>query len=260
MLLENIIALKRREIAADRALVPLPVLKKTAASRAPALDFVLALEGAGVSVIAEIKKASPSRGIICPDYDPAFIARLYSRHGAAAISVLTENSHFQGRLEHLETVKKSLDKPLPVLRKDFIFSAYQIYQSRAAGADAVLLIAAILSPRRLAELVRLCRALGMAALVEVHHFAEIAAALDSGARVIGINNRNLDSLEVDMETTHRLRPLIPPGRLVVSESGIRRRSDIELLAGWDVDACLVGEALMASRDIPAALEALVGKN
>jgi indole-3-glycerol phosphate synthase len=260
MLLESIVRQKNQEVAAERAVLPLAALKKVAASRAPALDFVSALKGVGVSIIAEIKKASPSRGIIRADYDPAAIARLYSRSGAAAISVLTEKVYFQGRLEHMELVKKTLAKPLPVLRKDFIFSAYQLYQSRAAGADAVLLIAAILPPSRLKELVRLCRTLGMAALVEVHDIGEIDAALESGARVIGINNRNLDSLEVNLETTFKLMPLIPRDRLVVSESGIRRRSDIELMEEWGVDACLVGEALMASADIPAALGALLGKN
>jgi indole-3-glycerol phosphate synthase len=177
-----------------------------------------------------------------------------------AISVLTEINYFQGSLGHLEEVKKAMDKPLPVLRKDFILSAYQIYQSRAAGADAVLLIAAILPPGRLKQLVGLCRVLGMAALVEVHDAGEIHAALESGARLIGINNRNLDTLEVNLETTHRLRPLIPRDRLVVSESGIRCHSDITCLEGWGVDACLVGEALMASADIPATLEELLGKN
>lgn len=260
MLLEEIVRQKKQEIAAARAVLPLAKLRKMAASRKPALDFVSALKGEGVSIIAEIKKASPSRGVICANYDPAGIASLYSRHGASGVSVLTETKYFQGKLEHLEEVKKALDKPLPVLRKDFILSAYQVYQSRAAGADAVLLIAAILSPGQLKELVGLCHALGMAALVEVHDVGEIHAALESGARVIGINNRNLDSLEVNLETTHRLRPLISHDRLVVSESGIRCHGDITLLASWGVDACLVGEALLASEDIPATLEALLGKN
>ena len=226
---------------------------------APApLDFAAALRGDGIQLIAEVKKASPSRGVIRHDFNPAEIAYIYASNGASAISVLTESTNFQGSLKHLKTIRTALeDNGLPLLRKDFIYDSYQVYESRACGADALLLIVALLDPQQLAGLLRLSHEMGMACLVEVHNEAEVEAALSSGAGIIGINNRNLNTFAVDLAVTRRLRPLIPPDRTVVSESGIKNRSDIARLREWGVNAVLVGESLMSAPDIAAKMRELL---
>jgi len=223
----------------------------------PPLDFTSALRSDHIQLIAEVKKASPSRGIIRHDFNPAEIAQIYANNGAAAISVLTETKYFQGSLDHLRDIRKALgDKKLPLLRKDFILDSYQVYESRACGADGLLLIVAILTPEKLETLLELSHELGMSCLVEVHNEAELEIALRSQARIIGINNRDLSTFAVDLTTTKRLRPLIPPDRIVVSESGIKNRSDLEKLREWGVDAVLIGESLMSAANIAAKMKEL----
>jgi len=223
----------------------------------PALDLAAALRGDGIQLIAEVKKASPSRGIIRPDFDPVEIAIIYAGNGAAAVSVLTESGYFQGSLDHLKDIRNALHNKLPLLRKDFIFDLYQVYESRAYGADSLLLIVAILKLEELQALLRLSHELGMSCLVEVHNEAEVEIALSSEARIIGINNRDLTTFSVDIATTERLSPLIPPDRIVVSESGIKERADIEKLSQLGVDAVLIGESLMAAPDIAAKMRELL---
>jgi indole-3-glycerol phosphate synthase len=233
-------------------------MAKRAITQSPPLDFAAALRGDTVRLIAEVKKASPSRGIICPDFNPVRIARIYADNGATAISVLTEPKYFLGSLEYLRDIKKALaDKPLPLLRKDFIIDPYQVYEARAYGADCVLLIAAILSPKKLGELLQLSRQLGMMNLVEIHNEAELDTAIKYGASIIGINNRDLTSFEVDLKTTSKLRPLIPPGCITVSESGIKNRLDMQKLKEWGINAALIGEALMSVPDIAAKMKELL---
>ena len=250
MLLDDIVAATRAAVAERKENVPLDDIIRAAEARPPPLDFAGAIAGDGVSVIAEVKKASPSRGVIKADFDPVAIAGAYARGGAAAISVLTEERYFQGSLEYLKAIADDLgkDRP-PLLRKDFIVDAYQVYEARAYGADAVLLIAVILSSAELDSLLELTHRLGMMALVEAHDQNEVAMAVGCGARIIGINNRDLKTFKVDIETTARLRPLVPNNRLVVSESGISRREDIEYLGGLGVNAALIGEALVTAPDI-----------
>ena len=222
------------------------------------LDFAGALRGGGVSIIAEVKKASPSKGLLCPDFDPVGIARAYADGGAAAISVLTEVNYFQGSLDYLVSIRETPElESMPLLRKDFIFDPYQVYEARAYGADAILLITAILENSRLDGLITLARELGMQCLVEVHDDIELARVLNSDAGIIGINNRDLRTFEVDINTTQRLRPLIPPDRIVVSESGVSHREDIDKLREWGVNAALIGEALVTADNVITRLRELV---
>jgi len=257
VLLDDIVAATRAAVAARKEKVPLAGLIRAAEARPRPLDFTGAIDGDGVSIIAEVKKASPSRGVIKADFDPVAIARAYARGGAAAITVLTEERYFQGRLEYLKAIADDLgeDRP-PLLCKDFNVDAYQIYEARAYGADAVLLITTILTPAELGSLLELTHRLGMTALVEAHDPKEIAMAVDSDARIIGINNRDLKTFAVDLKTTARLKPLVPTERLVVSESGITRREDIEYLRSLGVNAALIGEALMTAPDIVKRLREL----
>ena len=258
MILEQIVADNLAELEARKSSLPLAELQRIALAQPPPLDFASALRGDRISLIAEVKKASPSRGIIRPDFNPVEIARTYASNGASAISVLTEVKYFQGSLNHLKDIKNALgNKRLPLLRKDFISDPYQVYESRACGADSLLLIAAILTPERLEELLGLSHQLGMHCLVEVHNEAELEVALRSRARIIGINNRDLTSFTVDLGTTGRLRPLIPPGRIVVSESGIKNHNDMKKLKTWGVDAVLIGESLMSAPDIAAKIKELL---
>jgi indole-3-glycerol phosphate synthase len=258
MILEQIVADNRRELEARKRSFPLNELQRTAMEQPPPLDLASALRGDRIKLIAEVKKASPSRGIIRPDFDPVAIARTYAGNGASAISVLTEASHFQGSLNYLRDIKQALgDMRLPLLRKDFLWDPYQIYESRAHGADSLLLIVAILTAAKLQELLELSRELKMSCLVEVHDKAEIEIALSSGARIIGINNRDLRTFNVDLAATERLRPLIPADRIVVSESGIKDRGDMAKLRKWRVDAALVGESLMSAPDIAAKMKELM---
>lgn len=258
MILEQIVADNQRELEARKRRFPLNELQRTAMEQPPPLDLASALRGDRIKLIAEVKKASPSRGIIRPDFDPVAIARTYAGNGASAISVLTEASYFQGSLNYLKDIRQALgDIRLPLLRKDFLWDRYQIYESRAYGADSLLLIVAVLTLPKLKELLELSHELKMECLVEVHDKAEVEIALSSGARIIGINNRDLRTFNVDLDATRQLRPLIPPDRIVVSESGIKNRSDMENLAEWGVDAALIGESLMSAPDIAAKMKELL---
>ncbi len=258
MILDQIVADNRLELEARKRSFPLEELRRVVLEQTPPLDFASALRGKRVQLIAEVKKASPSKGIIRPDFNPVEIAQTYASNGASAISVLTEAKYFQGSLNHLRDIREALgDRRLPLLRKDFLYDPYQIYESRAYGADSLLLIAAILRPEKLQELLRLSHELDMSCLVEVHNEAELEIALNSGARVIGINNRDLSTFDVDLTTTKRLRPLIPQDRIVVSESGIKNRNDIEKLREWHVDAVLIGESLISASNIAAKMKELL---
>jgi indole-3-glycerol phosphate synthase len=259
MILDRILLHSQEELAHRKRALPLSELRTMALDRPPALDFASALKGDDMRVIAEVKKASPSKGLICADFDPVRIAGEYARSGASAISVLTETKFFQGSLDYLSNIGDALgEKRVPLLRKDFLFDRYQIFESRAFGADALLLIVAILSGEQLKELLGTARALGMMALVEVHDEAEMDIAVKSGAGIIGINNRDLTTFDVDLATTERLRPLIPPDRIVVSESGISARNDVERLRKAGIDAVLVGESLMRAEDKATMLKELLG--
>jgi len=254
MILDDIVADKIPEVEKCKRELPLEELRKQLQEQSPPLDFGSALKGDRIKLIAEVKKASPSKGVIREDFNPVAIALTYASNGAAAISVLTDEKYFMGSLDYLRNIGKALDKPVPILRKDFILDEYQVYEARAAGADAILLIVAILEPEKLSALLELSHRLGMKCLVETHNEYECEVAVNSGAGVIGINNRDLKTFTVDLKTTGRLRELIPADRIVVSESGIRSRNDIERLKSWNVDAVLIGESLMASKDIAAAMK------
>jgi len=255
-MLNRIIAQKRDELRQRKQSVPLATLKERIAQREAPLDLAAALRGEQTRLIAEVKRASPSRGILCPDFDPVALATGYAQGGAAAVSVLTEENYFGGSLEHLAAIREAVK--LPLLRKDFIFDSYQIYESAAYGADALLLIVAILGQEQLSQLLSLSHSLGLRCLVEVHNEAEVDRALvGGGAEVIGINNRDLRTFEVDINTTRRLRLLLPRGQIVVSESGISSRQDVKKLKGWGINAVLIGEALVTAGDIPAKMKELI---
>ena len=257
MFLDEIVVCSRQELETRKSKLPMEKMRRLALGAPPPLDMAAALHGDRVRLIAEVKKASPSRGVIRHDFDPVAIAGSYAAGGAAVISVLTEGRYFGGSLDHLKDIREALGSRLPLLRKDFIQEPYGVYESRACGADGLLLIVAILEVERLVELMELSRGLGMSCLVEVHNEAELGIALEGGARIIGINNRDLETFDVDINTTGRLRPLIPEDRIVVSESGIKNRDDIEKMARLAVDAVLVGEALVSAADIPARLKELL---
>jgi len=227
------------------------------APAAPARGFARALATPGMSLIAEIKKASPSKGLIRADFQPAEIARDYQAAGASAISVLTDEKYFQGKLAYLEQARAAC--ALPLLRKDFIIHPAQIYEA-VGRADAVLLIVAALAREEFAGLLATASACGLDTLVEVHDRAELDTALELGARVIGINNRDLHAFTIDLQTTFTLRPFIPADRLLVSESGIQTHAQVAALADAGVNAILVGETLMRSADIGAAVRALLGED
>jgi indole-3-glycerol phosphate synthase len=253
-ILDEILADKRYEVELKKQSLPLSALKERAARQEP-LDFAAALRGNSLKLIAEVKKASPSRGVLLAGFDPVALAKTYARHGAAAISVVTEVNHFQGSLKNLTAIRETVN--IPLLRKDFIFDEYQVFESAAYGADAILLIMAILSPERLEELMTLSRNLHLSCLVEVHDEDELFQALLAGAEIIGINNRDLHTFRLDTNTTRRLRLLIPEEQIVVSESGIRNINDIKKMKECKVDAVLVGEALLTAPDIPAKMKELM---
>ena len=254
-ILDKIVAWKRDEIVRHKRAKSFKVVQAEAALAPPPRDFVAALRTPGVSLIAEAKKATPSKGLIREDFDAVALAREYEAHGAAAISVLTDEHFFQGSLDYLRAVRRNVE--LPVLRKDFVFDPYQVYEARAAGADAVLLIVAALSNPDLKELYRLIRGLGMAALVEVHNAAELERALKIGPQVIGVNNRDLRTFEVDLETTARLRSLVPAEVTLVAESGVHTRDDVARLATIGADAMLVGEALVRAEEVGQKIQELI---
>jgi indole-3-glycerol phosphate synthase len=257
MILNKIVSHNLQELELKKRSLPMAELRRMVLQQPPPLDLASALRGDGIQLIAEVKKASPSRGIIRPDFNPVEIAQIYADNGASAISVLTENRHFQGSLNHLADIRNALHNKIPLLRKDFIFDPYQIYESRACGADSLLLIVAILKPAKLQELLQLSHELHMSCLVETHNEAEVEIALKSEAKIIGINNRDLTNFSVDIANTERLRPLIPPDRIVVSESGIKERKDIERLRQLGINAVIVGESLMSAPDIAAKMRELL---
>jgi indole-3-glycerol phosphate synthase len=256
-MLDKIIAQKREDVEQRKKMATIPYLQQRIARRKPTLDLALALKGNHIRLIAEVKQASPSRGMLSPNFNPVKLAQTYAEGGAAAISVLTEANYFMGNIEHLAAIKEVVR--LPLLRKDFIFDLYQVYESRAYGADALLLIAAILNQKQIKELVSLSHSLGLRCLVEVHNESEVERAVLSEAEIIGINNRDLNTLSIDINMTRRLRPLIPQERIVVSESGIKSERDIEKLRKWGVDAVLVGEALVTAGDVRVKMKELIGK-
>jgi indole-3-glycerol phosphate synthase len=259
-ILEKILAVKREEIAQARKKVPLEAMRADAESRVLTRDFEGAMRtqiAAGRSaVIAEIKKASPSKGVLREEFIPADIAQSYAEAGAACLSVLTDRQFFQGQPDYLKQARASCD--LPVLRKDFMVDAYQIYESRAMGADCVLLIVACLEDALMKQLEAVARSLDMSVLVEVHDRAELDRALQLKTPLIGINNRNLRSFEVSLSTTLDMLKDVPAGRIVVSESGIATKADVKTLREAGVSAFLVGEAFMRADDPGEALAALFG--
>lgn len=254
-ILDKIMLYKREELPKRKREVAESDLRASLYLAPPPRDFAAALRLEGVSLIAECKKASPSKGVLRNGYDPVELARTYEANGARAISVLTDIKFFQGKIEDLVAVRQAVK--LPVLRKDFIFDSYQLIEARAAGADAILLIAALLKGNLLRDLRLEAEALGLQALVEVHDEDEVAHALASGASIIGVNNRDLRFFEVDFETTARLRPLIPSTCLLVAESGIHSPDDVRRLAEMGADAMLVGERLVKSKDTAARVRELV---
>jgi len=261
MILDEIVRSKRESLKQRKREMPLRELKRRCAGMTcRPLDFASALRGNDIALIAEIKKASPSKGVINADIDPVKLALTYAHNGAAAISVLTEEKYFNGSIDYLEAIRNSFDAEkirVPLLRKDFIFDPYQIYESRAYGADALLLIVAILDDDNLIKLINLSYTLSMKCLVEVHDKVELGRAVASGCRIIGINNRNLKTFAIDLHTTERLRPLVPDDRIVVSESGVKSRSDAEKLRKWKVNAMLVGETLSAADNVAQKMRELL---
>ena len=256
MLLDEIARATRRRVEIEKGKCPQKDLEVQAAKAPPPRDFLGTLNDRDFALIAEIKRASPSAGLLAPGLQARALAAAYARGGAAAISVLTEPQFFQGGWEDLEAVRSS--SWLPVLAKDFFLDPYQLYLARSRGADAVLLIVRLLPSRELTSLLGLARALGLASLVEVHNEKELETALSAGVDLLGINNRDLDTFQVSMETTWRLLPRVPSGVLVVSESGIKTPQDIAALKKAGVRACLVGEALVTSPDPEKELRGLLG--
>ena len=258
-LLRTIVAATERIVDVRRRRESLGALERRTTAASPrGSHFEVALGMTGrVNVIAECKRRSPSRGVLAAEYDPVGIARQYEAGGAAAISVLTEPTFFDGSLEHLTAVRAAVSVPL--IRKDFTVDEYQLFEARAAGADAVLLIVAALEQTRLKSLQERAWELGLAALVEVHDEEELARAIDCGARIIGVNNRNLRTLTVDMEASYRLAALIPSGVIGVSESGLQSRGDLETLTAAGYRAFLIGERFMTDSNPAAAIQALIAK-
>ena len=256
-ILNQIVAVKRQEVAAALQRKPLVEMRADAESRVLTRDFLGAMRAriaAGrAAVIAEIKKASPSKGVLRADFEPADIAQTYAEHGAACLSVLTDQQFFQGRIDYLKQARASC--PLPVLRKDFIIDAYQVYESRAIGADAVLLIAACLDDAQLRDFEAIARSLDMAVLVEVHDAAELTRALKLKTPLIGVNNRNLKTFTVDLATTEQLAEEVPDDVLLVSESGIKSPEDARRVLEAGANAVLIGEALMRAHDPSREIEA-----
>ncbi len=257
MILDDIVEVKRREVADAKRATSLAALEVAIGGMPPTHDFRRALADRDVAIIAEVKRRSPSRGVIRADFNPVSIAGEYEKNGAAAVSVLTDASFFGGSNRDLTAVKKAIS--LPVLRKEFIIDPWQIHETRAIGADALLLIAAILGENELRQYRDLAASLGLASLVEVHDRPELETALAAGAEIIGINNRDLRTFVTDIETSRVLAPLVPANRIVVAESGIRSRQEIETLLRAGVRAFLIGETLVAAQDIGAALRGLLNR-
>lgn len=257
-ILDEILDWKRTEVAARKQSLPLDVVQRNVASAPPACDMLAALRRPPVSLIAEVKRASPSKGVLQGHLDSARLARTYESNGAAAISVLTDERFFHGNLDDLRAARRAVS--VPVLRKDFVIDPYQVHEARAAGADAVLLIVSALGDDDLSSLYQLVRRLGMAALVEVHDEDELRRALAICPRIVGVNNRDLRTFQVDLETTARLRALVPEDVVLVAESGVRTADDVARLAAMGADAMLVGEALVRAQDVGAKVRELAGAN
>ena len=260
MILNEIIANKKEELTRLKADFPekglVQGLKMRIKHLPPTRDFIKAVSGNDIKIIAEVKKASPSKGIIKKDFNPVEIAKTYEMNGAAAISVLTEEKYFHGHIDYLREIKEEVS--LPVLRKDFIFDEYQIYESRAAGADALLLIARVLEKKEIEDFLDLSHDLSMSCLVEVHDEEELEKVLSTKAKLIGINNRDLKTFKTDIKTTLNLAIKIPKDRIVVSESGINSYNDVDLLKRKGIHVFLVGESLMREKDIGKKLKELLG--
>jgi len=256
MILDDIVRDKRLDLQRTKAAVSLAELQQATLFRAPRCDFRAALAARRRAIIAEVKKASPSKGVICADFDPLRIATAYAAAGAAAISVLTEERYFQGHLSYLASIRQAVS--IPLLRKDFLFDPYQLYEARAFGADAVLLIVALITQPLLHELLGLAEELHLAALVEVHDRAELECAIRSGARIVGINNRDLRTFHTTLATTEQLAPAVPGNVFTVAESGIETAADIARLERAGVTAFLIGESLMRSADPGSILAGLLG--
>lgn len=260
MILNEIIAHKKAEL--DRLKADFPVkglvqgLKMRIKQLPPPRDFIKAITGKDIKIIAEVKKASPSKGIIKKDFNPVEIAKIYELNGAAAISVLTEEKYFHGHIDYLREIKEAIS--LPVLRKDFIFDEYQIYESRAAGADALLLIARVLEKKEIERFLDLSHNLGMSCIVEAHDEEELEKVLSTKAKLIGINNRDLKTFKTDIKTTLNLATKIPKDRIVISESGINSYNDVDLLKRKGIHVFLVGESLMREKDMGKKLKELMG--
>ena len=257
-ILDEIVAAKKGELALQRGAAPLASLIEVLATQPKPLSLAAALGGGGVRLMAEVKKASPSRGLLCPDFDPVRLADTYTGNGASAVSVLTD-ARFQGEPGHLSQIKQSgASRQSPVLRKDFLFDPYQVYEARAIGADAILLIVAILEASQLRDMLELALGLGMESLVEIHDETELEVAVDAGAPVIGINNRDLRTFVTDLAVSKRLAPLVPKEKVIVSESGINHPEDLQALGECGVNAVLVGEALVTAADVAAKVRELSG--
>ncbi len=254
MILDEIVANKNTEVANRKRRVPLAEFRTRAESVPEPRDFAHALRGEYIALIGEIKRASPSRGVINDSADPIRVASIYAENGASALSVLTDKKYFNGTPNDLKAVRVSVD--VPILRKDFIVDEYQIYESRALQADAILLIVRILSDTQLEEYLALAQSFGMYALVEVHDEAELERALARDASIIGINNRNLADFTVNIATTEYLAPMIPLNKIIVAESGVFTTTDVERCANAGADAVLVGEALMRVDDVAAKVREL----
>jgi indole-3-glycerol phosphate synthase len=253
--LDEIVAGVRADLAERQAEVPLEALKERAARQPNAKDGVAALSGDGVTVIAEVKRSSPSRGSLAAIPDPAALAAEYEAGGAHVISVLTEQRRFNGSLDDLVAVRAAVD--IPILRKDFIVSSYQLWEARAAGADLALLMCSVLEQNALVSLVERAESIGLTPLVEVHDLDEVERAVDAGARVIGVNARDLKTLEVDRDTFAKVAPAIPAGIVKVAESGVRGPHDLIAYANAGADAVLVGESLVTGKDPRSAVNDLV---
>lgn len=255
MILDDIIGFRREQLDREKQRLPFSDIEKLAEScDKPVYDFSKALKGERLRLICEVKKASPSKGIISKSFEPVRTALEYENSGAAAISCLTEEHYFKGSDEYLENISKRVK--IPVLRKDFIIDAYQIFHARVLGASAVLLIAAALDDKSLSEFLSLTHSLGMKALIEVHNEDELDRALSIDPEIIGINNRNLKTFEVSLDTTARLIEKIPEGKIIVSESGIKTNADMKALRQMGADAVLIGETLMRSGNIKSTFDSL----
>ncbi|KDR95856.1 indole-3-glycerol phosphate synthase [Peptoclostridium litorale DSM 5388] len=257
MILQKIVDRKKQRVQEEKSKKPLEELLLKIESMGPCRDFKMAIERGGISLIAEVKKASPSRGVMKEDFDPEQIAREYEKAGVDAVSVITEEDFFLGKPKYLKTVRDIVS--VPVLRKDFIIDPYQIYQSRAMGADAILLIASILTKDQLAEFYEIAKGIGIHCLVETHTIEEVEKAISAGAQIIGINNRDLSTFKTDISKTAELIKHIPKDKIVVSESGIMSGEDSKSVHDMGADAVLVGQSIMESGSIADKVKELKGE-